>query len=121
MFVYIYIYIYIYTSGTPWTSAGVHLHAQQQPAAVLCDGKPKTSAANFQSCRTSTKAPLSNGLAATLLLSVAAHARPSCLAVGQTPVARIVKDHLMMANTSVQVSEHILLCGSTMRGIRRLR
>ena len=103
----------------PWTSFGVQWHAQQQPSTVLCDGKPKTSAANFQSCLTSTSAPLRSGLALTLHLSDCSQGDPSCLAVGQTPVARMVRDHLNMANTSIQVSLQILLWGRTMSGILR--
>ena len=95
--------------STCLTCAGVHLQAQQQPSKVLCAGKPKTSAANFQSCLTSTRAPLRNGLAILLHLSDCSQADPSCLHVGHSPVARIVRDHLIMEKTSSQVSEHTLL------------
>jgi hypothetical protein len=39
-------------------SIGLQLHRQQHPALVLCFAKWKTSPKNFQSPRTSTKAPL---------------------------------------------------------------
>ena len=103
----------------PWTSGGVHLHAQQQPSPVLWEGKPKTSTANFQSCLTSTKAALRKGLAVFLHLSVSFQADPSCLHVGQCPVARTVRDHLTIAKKSSQVSEQTLLCGRITRGILR--
>ena len=109
----------MHTHKNPWTSAGVHLHSQQQPSAVLKAGNPKTSAANFQSCRTCTNAPLMSSLAVFRHLSVLFQAEPSCLSFGHMPVARIVRDHLMIMNTSSHVSLHILLWGNTTRGILR--
>ena len=66
-------------AGPPATSSGLHLHAQQHPSPVLWDGKPNTSAANFQSCLASTRAALISGLAAFLQLSDTCQADPSCL------------------------------------------
>lgn len=112
-----YVAIMFQKSKGPWTWLGVHVHAQQQPASVLWAGKPKTSAANFQSCLTSTRAARTNGLAVFRQLSDFRQAVPSCRHVGHTPVARIVSDHFTTANTSSQVSEHTLLWAKASNGI----
>ena len=87
------------------TWSGVHLQVQHNPAFVLCFGKANTSPLNFQSPRTSTRAPLHNGgfCQAFLLQSLFNHALPSCLSGGFAPKASHVKDHVTTSIISIHV------------------
>ena len=114
--------IYVPTCTSEGTSFGVHSHFQQQPAKVLCLGKPNVSPKNFQSPLTSTRtAWMAIDLPASLarLLSVFLHAVSSWRTCGKEPKKHCTKLHLMISKISCHVFLPICFLDMAVMGRRR--